>query len=65
MFKSQDIEYIAQKAYEAGFEGSDSEELPKRLSDLLETGFEYVWLDNYREGARDARDELSYEVSWD
>ena len=34
------IDYIAQQAYEAGFEGSDSEELPKRLSDQLETGFE-------------------------
>ena len=56
MLKSQDIDYIAQKAYEAGFEGSDSEELPKRLSDQLETGFEYVWLDNYRQGASDALD---------
>lgn len=65
MFKSQDIDHIAQEAYEAGFEGRDSEELPKRLSDQLETGFEYVWLDSYREGVRDARDELSYEVSWD
>ena len=48
------IDYIAQQAYEAGFEGSDSEELPKRLSDQLETGFEYVWLDNYRKGQDDA-----------
>ena len=56
MFESQDIEHIAQEAYEAGFEGRDSEELPKRLSDQLETGFEYVWLDNYRQGASDALD---------
>ena len=54
MFESQDIDYIAQKAYEAGFEGSDSEELPKRWSDQLETGFDYVWLDNYRKGQDDA-----------
>jgi len=65
MFESQDINHIAQEAYEAGYEGRDSEELPKRLSDQLETGFEYVWLDNYRKGVSDARDELSYEVSWD
>jgi hypothetical protein len=61
MLKSQDIDYIAQQAYEAGFEGSDSEELPKRLSDQLETGFEYVWLDNYREGVRDADAEGEWE----
>ena len=64
MFESQDIDYIAQKAYEAGFEGSDSEELPKRLSDQLETGFEYVWLDNYRKGERDARDLWASEQAW-
>lgn len=56
MLKSQDINHIATQAYEAGFEGSDSEELPKRLSDQLETGFEYVWLDNYRHGAAVAHD---------
>ena len=61
MLKSQDIDHIAQEAYEAGYEGRDSEELPKRLSDQLETGFEYVWLDNYREGVRDARDNASYD----
>jgi hypothetical protein len=61
MLKSQDIDHIAQEAYEAGYEGRDSEELPKRLSDQLETGFECVWLDNYREGVRDARDNASYD----
>lgn len=64
MFKSQDIDYIAEKAYEAGFEGSDSEELPKRLSDQLETGFEYVWLDNYRKGVADAHDLRLTEQAW-
>jgi len=64
MLKSQDINHIAQQAYEAGFEGSDSEELPKRLSDQLETGFEYVWLDNYRHGERDARDLKLSEEAW-
>ena len=64
MFESQDINHIAEQAYEAGFEGRDSEELPKRLSDQLETGFEYVWLDNYREGERDARDLWASEQAW-
>ncbi|MGI9357883.1 MAG: hypothetical protein ACR2ON_00600 [Paracoccaceae bacterium] len=64
MLKSQDIDYIAEQAYEAGFEGRDSEELPKRLSDQLETGFEYVWLDNYREGENDARDLWATEQVW-
>lgn len=40
---------------EAGRVGRDSEELPKRLSDQLEKAFEYFWLENYREGQRDAR----------
>ena len=64
MLESQDINHIAEQAYEAGFEGRDSEELPKRLSDQLETGFEYVWLDNYREGENDARDLLASERVW-
>jgi len=66
MLESQDIEHIARKAYEAGFEGSDSEELPKRLSDQLETGFEYVWLDNYRKGQDDAfRIVLAESPTWE
>jgi len=65
MFESQDIDHIAQEAYEAGFEGRDSEELPKRLSDQLETGFEYVWLDNYRKGQDDARDNESFIAAQD
>ena len=64
MFESEYIDYIAQEAYEAGFEGRDSEELPKRLSDQLETGFEYVWLDNYRKGQDDARDSWASEQAW-
>jgi ribosome modulation factor len=65
MFKSQDIDHIAQEAYEAGYEGRDSEELPTRLSDQLETGFEYVWLDNYRKGQNDARDNESFIAAQD